>query len=161
MSAAPFDPHALPKKRMAAGALITDGADRILLVKPVYRPEWLIPGGSIEVDESPAAGCAREVREELGLSVAIGALLLCEYSPRTAERPEAMQFIFDGGAFDVATTARIQLPADELSDFRFVDIDAAAGMLPARLGKRMRYALKMRTLGAPLYLENGALYRGA
>jgi 8-oxo-dGTP diphosphatase len=161
MHPAPFDPHALPKKRMAAGALITDGSDRILLVKPVYRPEWLIPGGSIEVDESPATGCAREVHEELGFSIPIGALLLCEYSPRTTERPEAMQFIFDGGVFDAATTARIRLPADELSEFRFVQVDQAAGMLPAKLGNRMRFALKMRKLGAPLYLENGALYRGA
>ncbi len=161
MAAAPFDPHALPKKRVAAGALITDGDGRILLVKPVYRPEWLIPGGSVEADESPAAGCAREVREELGLSVAIGPLLLCEYSPRSAERPEALQFIFDGGVLDATAAARIQLPADELSEFRFVDVGAAGALLPARLGKRMRYALQMRALGAPLYLEDGRVYRGA
>jgi hypothetical protein len=50
----------LPAKRMASGCLFLNKAGELLIVKPVYRDDWLLPGGSLEKDESPAQGCARE-----------------------------------------------------------------------------------------------------
>jgi 8-oxo-dGTP pyrophosphatase MutT (NUDIX family) len=38
----------------------------VLLVDPVYRDTWDLPGGAVEAEESPHAAC-REVAEELGL----------------------------------------------------------------------------------------------
>ena len=38
----------LPGVVVAAGALITDPAGRILLVKPNYRDHWTLPGGICE-----------------------------------------------------------------------------------------------------------------
>lgn len=43
----------------AAGALIRDQQGRILLVEPTYKDHWEIPGGVIEVGETPSQGCAR------------------------------------------------------------------------------------------------------
>jgi hypothetical protein len=57
----------LARKRMAAGALFRDGAGRPLLVDPVYKDTWDLPGGAVEAEESPHAACRREVAEELGL----------------------------------------------------------------------------------------------
>ena len=57
----------LARKRMAAGALCRDRAGRVLLVDPVYRETWDLPGGAVEAEESPQAACRREVTEELGL----------------------------------------------------------------------------------------------
>src|SRR5260370_8432319 len=65
----------LPGVVVAAGALITDPADRVLLVKPNYRDYWTLPGGICEHGEPPHAGCAREVAEEIGLGLGAAAPL--------------------------------------------------------------------------------------
>jgi hypothetical protein len=49
----------LPKKRMAAGVLFRSADRRVLLVEPSYKPNWEIPGGIVEPDESPWAAAAR------------------------------------------------------------------------------------------------------
>jgi 8-oxo-dGTP pyrophosphatase MutT (NUDIX family) len=49
--------------------VLTDG-ERILLVRHTYgRSVWELPGGRIESGEAPAATAAREMREELGISI--------------------------------------------------------------------------------------------
>lgn len=45
--------------------------DRIPLLKN-ERDEWELPGGKLEVDESPETTLAREVREELGWDAEVG-----------------------------------------------------------------------------------------
>ena len=54
---------------MAAGALCRDQAGQVLLVDPVYRDTWDVPGGVVEAEESPHAACRREVAEEAGVKV--------------------------------------------------------------------------------------------
>nr|BFE76200.1 hypothetical protein GCM10020092_095010 [Actinoplanes digitatis] len=44
----------LPRKRMAAGVLLSDGRDRVLLVEPTYKPYWEIPGGTVEAERVAA-----------------------------------------------------------------------------------------------------------
>jgi hypothetical protein len=34
----------LPGKRMAAGCLFLNEVDDVLIVKPIYRSDWLLPG---------------------------------------------------------------------------------------------------------------------
>jgi 8-oxo-dGTP diphosphatase len=54
-----------------AGVAVVD-VDRVLVVQRSAEPgrgEWTIPGGHLELGESPAVGAARELREETGLSV--------------------------------------------------------------------------------------------
>jgi 8-oxo-dGTP diphosphatase len=48
---------------MAVAALIQNSQGAIFIVKPTYRPEWLVPGDTIKADESPREACEREVRE--------------------------------------------------------------------------------------------------
>jgi len=58
------------------GVVIHDGA--VLLVKRAYPPrqgEWSLPGGQLELGESMAEGVRREVREETGLEVDVGAVV--------------------------------------------------------------------------------------
>ncbi|HEU0130210.1 MAG TPA: NUDIX domain-containing protein [Mycobacteriales bacterium] len=61
-----------------AGAVVRDDAGRLLLVRRAHEPArglWSIPGGRIEPGETPERAAAREVREETGLDVEVGALL--------------------------------------------------------------------------------------
>jgi 8-oxo-dGTP diphosphatase len=140
----------LPGVVLAAGALITDPDGLILLVKPNYRDHWTLPGGICEYGEAPHVGCAREVAEEIGLPLPIGALLAIDWSPPYAEpaRP-VMHFVFDGGT--LADGREIVLQAEELDEFRFTDADEAEDYIAPFAVRRLRAALKGRASGAPVY----------
>ena len=133
----------LPRRRVAAGAVCTDDAGRVLLVEPSYRPDWLLPGGTVETDESPAAGCRREVLEELGLDRPIGRLLVVDWVP--PEPPTdphgALMFGYDGGVLTAAEIAAIRLPAEELRSYRFVPADRLGDYLKPRNQRRVATAL--------------------
>jgi 8-oxo-dGTP diphosphatase len=141
------------QKVVASGCLIRDHSGLILLVKPTYKPGWEIPGGMVEVNESPAQACVREAREELGLEVELGRLLCLEY---VGLEPERLLFVFDAGIISDLEIAKIVLSPDELSEFRVVALEQAQELLPERLVLRVRQSLM--ALEHPIktvYLENG------
>ena len=62
-----------------AGAIVRDDGGRLLLVRrgrPPAEGLWSVPGGRIEPGETAAAAATREVREETGLDVEVGAVLI-------------------------------------------------------------------------------------
>jgi ADP-ribose pyrophosphatase YjhB (NUDIX family) len=68
----------------AVAAVVRDGRGRFLLVERDKDPkagEWSLPGGFIEIDESPVEAAARELREETGLSALRLELLAVEDEP--------------------------------------------------------------------------------
>ncbi|MFI2713670.1 NUDIX domain-containing protein [Micromonospora sp. NPDC018662] len=145
---------ALPAFHAAAAALITDPAGRVLLVKPTYRDHWAFPGGYVEEGEYPHDACGREVREELGLAVPVGNLLVVEWAPPSGSRPRAIiSFTFDGG--EMASTDGISLPGQELEDVAFLSPGEAEQRLPANVAPRVRAAVRARALRAATYLANG------
>ena len=102
--------HLIP----CVGAVIRDGAGRLLLIKRGHEPgkgQWSIPGGRVEAGESDAAAIVREVREETGLVVVAGRLI------GSVRRPAGG----DGGVFDIrdyaaAVTGGALAPGDDADD---------------------------------------------
>jgi 8-oxo-dGTP diphosphatase len=43
----------------------------VLLVNPVYKETWDLPGGVVETEESPRAACRREVAELAGFAFVV------------------------------------------------------------------------------------------
>jgi ADP-ribose pyrophosphatase YjhB (NUDIX family) len=63
---------------VGVGALILDGEGRVLLVKRRREPEaghWGLPGGKVDFGERVAETCAREIYEELGVTISVGDLV--------------------------------------------------------------------------------------
>ncbi len=63
--------------KVAVAALTTDDQGRVLLVQRRFPPQagrWSLPGGFLNPGEAPRARAAREVAEETGLVVRVGAL---------------------------------------------------------------------------------------
>nr|WP_111652899.1 NUDIX hydrolase [Actinoplanes lutulentus] len=140
---------------MGAGALLTDDRGRVLLVEPTYKDYWEIPGGSVEADESPLTAVARELTEELGLSIQPGRLLVTDWVPPRVGRTEGLMLLFDGGMVTPEQAARIRLPAEELRSWAWSSEEEAGERLPELLARRMAAAVRARAEGIAVYLENG------
>ncbi|EFH85454.1 NUDIX domain-containing protein [Ktedonobacter racemifer] len=143
----------LPKKRMGTAALFFDRGEKILIVKPNYRPDWLFPGGIVDPDESPLSACKREVLEELGLSIPITRLLCVDYKGQDGLKTESLQFIFYGGVLSEEEIASIRLQEAELIEYRFATYDEARELLSTRLTAALPLALKALTQQGAIYHE--------
>jgi ADP-ribose pyrophosphatase YjhB (NUDIX family) len=139
---------------MSAGALFFDEAGRLLIVEPVYKPNWEIPGGVVELNESPRQGCMREVKEEVGLERPLCQLLSVDYLSECGDKIEALVFIFWGGVLSQNEIQSIHLPADELRSFVFLDVEEAYGRLNPRLSQRVRQSMAALVNGRTVYLED-------
>jgi 8-oxo-dGTP diphosphatase len=61
---------------VGAAAFVFDDAGRLLVVKENYgRYRWSLPGGAVEIGESPEEACVRETLEETGAEVRIDGLV--------------------------------------------------------------------------------------
>jgi 8-oxo-dGTP diphosphatase len=141
----------LPTLFAAAGALFTNRAGQVLLVKPNYREHWSLPGGILEHGEPPHVGADREVAEEIGVDLTPGPLLVVGWTPPDDERPRPIvHFVFDGGV--LADDVPIRLQEEELDDYRFVDPSNLARYLPSFMIARVSAALMARADGATVYL---------
>ncbi|MFG3225165.1 NUDIX domain-containing protein [Kitasatospora sp. NPDC048194] len=140
--------------RTAAGVLFFDGDNRVLLVKPTYKPGWEIPGGYLHAGETPSEGVAREVKEELGITPPIGRLLVVDWAPHPAEGDKLL-FVFDGGTLPADELNRIAVDQVEIDEYAFHAIDQVDTLLIPRLARRVRAAADSRSRGSTDYLEHG------
>ncbi|CAL9367959.1 NUDIX domain-containing protein [Streptomyces sp. enrichment culture] len=141
---------------VAAGVLLFDEHDRVLLVDPTYKPGWEFPGGVVEPGEAPARAGVREVAEETGIHLTgVPRLLVVDWERPAPPGYGGLRLLFDGGRLDPAASAQLVLPGPELRAWRFVTEQEAADLLPPVRYERLRWALRARERGAALYLEAG------
>jgi 8-oxo-dGTP pyrophosphatase MutT (NUDIX family) len=140
---------------MAAGVLFRDGSSRVLLVKPSYKPNYEIPGGAVEADESPWAAATRELAEELGWDRPLGRLLVVDYVRPQDSRPEGLVFLFDGGIADETELVGLQLPGAELVSVAFHTLREARRKVKPLLADRLAVALEAVEEGVTALCEQG------
>jgi 8-oxo-dGTP pyrophosphatase MutT (NUDIX family) len=140
--------------RAAAAALLLGDPNRLLVVNPTYKPGWGLPGGVIESNESPLAACVRELEEELGIAPEVECLVGVDWIPARLGRDPANVFVFVGHVTPVMAV-NIELPPDELSEYRFQRVDRLDGLLPDHVVRRVRNCLAAYRAGRMVYLEFG------
>lgn len=143
----------LPRTRGAASALLLDEQDRVLLVKPTYKPGWFLPGGVIEQGESPLTACLRECREELGFAPDLDGIACFDWAPPEGEIDATNVWVF-AGRITAGQVAGIVLPPDELSGHRLAARAEIPDLAPPHIARRLASVLDAD--GLPLYLEDGA-----
>jgi len=148
----------LPAIPVSAGALMFDGAGRLLILKPTYKTGWTIPGGIMEADgETPWEACRREVREECGIELTRGRLAVMDFRRPRPGRPGGIRFLFDCGQVSDGVLAGIVVQPEEVSEYRLAALPDALGLLRGPIRRRVRAATHGRGMA---YLEDGRPVHG-
>lgn len=114
----------LPTKRVISQGLLHDADGRVLLCRLTYKPEWDLPGGVVEVGESPADGLVRELQEELGITVTVRGLVTVNWLPAWRGWDDACVFLFDLGVADASVVDTMNLQPTEIAGVEWCDEQA-------------------------------------
>jgi 8-oxo-dGTP pyrophosphatase MutT (NUDIX family) len=151
----------LPRKRAISQMLIraepgTGGEDRVLLCRLTYKNDWDLPGGVVEVGESPQLAVVREVQEELGLAIDAGRLLLTDWLPAWGGWDDAVCLVFDGGVHPESIVDTIVRQRREIRDAQFRTMAEAHELCADFTTRRLVAALRNSTDDpGPAYTESG------
>ena len=141
----------LPRKRAISQMLIRDAGGRVLLCQLTYKRDWDLPGGVVEVGESPRLAVQREVEEELGLEVEPGGLLLTDWLPPWGGWDDAICLVFDGGTLPATTLDEVVKQEREIRDVRFCTLEEVDELAADFTARRVRAAVG----GMQPYTESG------
>ena len=144
----------LPRKRAISQMLVRDPDQRVLLCQLTYKPDWDLPGGVVEVGESPKLAVEREVDEELGLRLPAGDLLLTDWLPTWRGWDDALCLVFDGGVHSPGITDQIVKQAREIRAAEFCTRDELLDRCADFTARRIEAAL-LHVGGSPAYTESG------
>lgn len=131
-------------------ATVVDG-DSALFVKRARAPQkgcWSMPGGYMEMDETPEFGAARELAEETGITADPTDLTFVgtDYEKLGDERA-VVDLIF---AVPIARTDGVPVPSDDAAELRFWSREEiAANPDELRVGDPAPILWAIDTLGEP------------
>ncbi|MGH3837923.1 MAG: NUDIX domain-containing protein [Pseudonocardiaceae bacterium] len=141
------------RKRVAADVLLSDTVGRVLLVNPTYKDYWDLPGGMAEFNEPPRIAAERELREELGLTITVGRVLVVDWDGPHGPWDDQLVFVFDAGPLTTAQAAGLRTTDDELAGFEFVPPADALRRLRGDMADRLSRALRAQGAGTTDYSE--------
>lgn len=125
-------------------AIITDGAERMLVVRKRGTGAFMQPGGKIEAGETAVASLMRELHEELGLDVDAGDCV--PLGMLSAPAAFEAGVIVEAEAFRVRT-AQSPTPQAEIEEIAWVDADNRCGLPLAELTRAHVLPLLKRGAG--------------
>lgn len=145
----------LPRTRLIAQGLVRDDAGRVLLCELTYKREWDLPGGVVDPHESPADTLARELEEELGLTLPVGPLLAVNWLPPYREWDDALLLVFDLGTHP-DLLERVRLQRRELRAVHWCAPEDLAAHVAPYVHRHLAHLLDDAGPPAPVpYLEDG------
>jgi RimJ/RimL family protein N-acetyltransferase/8-oxo-dGTP pyrophosphatase MutT (NUDIX family) len=146
----------LPRKRAISQMLVRDRAGRVLICRLTYKNDWDLPGGVVEVGESPQLAATREIEEELALRIVTGPLLLTDWLPPWSGWDDAVCLVFDGGEHDASLTDGVVKQAREIREAEFATLEQVRERCADFTARRIESALaNLATGGGPAYVESG------
>jgi 8-oxo-dGTP pyrophosphatase MutT (NUDIX family) len=145
----------LPRKRAVGQMLVRDQDDRVLMCQLTYKPDWDLPGGVIEVGESPRLGVTRELEEELGVTVPAGELLITDWLPPWSGWEDALCLVFDGGVHDQSLPEGMVLEKREIAAVAFKTLAEIRDLAADFTARRVEAALARAHGGGSPFTESG------
>lgn len=145
----------LPRKRAIAQLLVHDEDARVLLCQLTYKQDWDLPGGVVEVGESPQVAVGREVEEELGLVLTPGPLVLTDWLPPWSGWDDALCLVFEGGVRPASILDEVVRQEREIRSVEFCTLEQVDDRCADFTARRIRAALASRTGGGAPYTESG------
>jgi len=132
----------MKRAKLAAGAVVlrrVDGRWNCLVLR-VYR-NWDFPKGLVEPGEEPLDAALREVTEETGLrGLALPWGEVWRETEPYAGGKVARFYVAESANGTVVLPVNPDLDRPEHHEFRWLDFDAAARVLPPRLQRVLRWA---------------------
>jgi 8-oxo-dGTP diphosphatase len=116
------------------GGIVRDEAGRLLLVRRANPPSaglWSVPGGRVEPGEDDGAAVVRELREETGLDVSVGAFV------GAVDRDGPDGIVYEIHDYAATVTGGVLRAGDDASDASWFapaeleDLPVAPGVLDA------------------------------
>ncbi len=116
--------------RLAAYAVVVDDRGQILLAlwNEGPEPRWTMPGGGVELEETPQQATVRELREETGDDVRLGPLLTVHTEmerarPDGSARPhKSVRVVFEAEVVGGELTAEVGGTTDEARWFPLAQV---------------------------------------
>ena len=146
----------LPRKRAISQMLVRSTDDRVLLCQLTYKRDLDLPGGVVEVGESPQLAVSREVEEELGIPIEAGRLLLTDWLPPWGGWDDAVCLVFDGGVHDPSLVDEIVRQEREIRSAGFHTVAEVRSLCADFTARRIESALRnLSDAPGPSYTESG------
>jgi 8-oxo-dGTP pyrophosphatase MutT (NUDIX family) len=146
----------LPRKRAISQVLVRDHDGRVLVCRLTYKRDWDLPGGVVEVGESPRLAAGREIEEELALTIEAGDLLLTDWLPPWSGWDDAVCLVFDGGEHDASLTEAIVKQTREIRHAEFATLEEVRERCADFTARRIETALaNARGEARTAYVEGG------
>lgn len=145
----------LPRKRAISQMLVRSPDDRVLLCQLTYKQDWDLPGGVVEVGESPQVAVSREVEEELGLVLPAGPLVLTDWLPPWSGWDDALCLVFDGGVQEAAILDSVVRQTREIRSVEFCTPEQVEERCADFTARRVAAAVANLAAGGPAYTESG------
>src|SRR5262245_45974292 len=145
----------LPRKRAISQVLLRDPDQRVLMCHLTYKADWDLPGGVVEVGESPQLAVVREVSEELGITLGSGGLLLTDWLPAWGGWDDALCLVFDGGVHEPDLVQRIVREEREIRAVEFCTPDQVRERAAEFTARRVELAMAHVGESGSGYAESG------